>query len=145
MARKRIIRKQPLLEKIRSYPLDLLLSIHEQRLSIDWDDHVPKCLPVGSALTFIFLLLCKAREYYISVKDKRDNQLFSSDYSTYQQVVSRAVNGNGIHTAPVAVPKFQNESLAQTLLWIVNGAMIILFIISALNSANVYLLPYRNY
>ncbi|KAM9920905.1 hypothetical protein OXX59_006867, partial [Metschnikowia pulcherrima] len=51
MARKRIVRKQPLFDRIRSYPLDLLLSLNEQRLSIDWDDHVPQCLPVGTFLS----------------------------------------------------------------------------------------------
>lgn len=143
MARKRIIRKQPLFERIRSYPLDLLLSINEQRLSIDWDDHVPQCLPVGSVLTLVFFVLCKVRTYYISVNDKRDNLLFRTDYSTYQQVVSRAVHGT--HSVAIKTPKYNNDSVAHTLLWVVNMMLIVLFAISFVNAVNVYFFPYRNY
>ena len=143
MARKRIVRKQPLFDRIRSYPLDLLLSLNEQRLSIDWDDHVPQCLPVGTFLSLLFLVLCKTRLYYVSVKDKRDNLLFRSDYSTYQQVVARAVNG--LQAAPIATPKYKSDSVTHTLLWLVNVLLVVLFAVSLINAVNVYLLPYRSY
>ncbi|GEQ67024.1 hypothetical protein JCM33374_g687 [Metschnikowia sp. JCM 33374] len=143
MPKKRLIRKQPLLERIRSYPLDLLLSINEQRLSIDWDSYVPQCLPMGSIVSLVFLILCKIRNHYISVNEKRDNSVFRSDYSTYQQVVSRAVHG--AQAGPIDVPRIKNESVAHTLLWTVNVMLIFLFATSLINAVNVYFFPYKSY
>lgn len=92
MVRRRIVRKQPLWEKISSYPFDLILSINETRLSIDWDDYIPQSLPIGIGLCHIFLVLCKLSHHYHKSSERRDNSIFKTDALTYQLVMARAIN-----------------------------------------------------
>ena len=93
MARRRLIRKQPLWEKITSYPFDFILSVNETRLSIDWDDYIPKSLPIGTGVCHVFLIFCKLSHRYQASSDRRVNSVFRTDVHTYQLVMARAVNG----------------------------------------------------
>lgn len=58
MAPKRIVRKQSLVSKLKSYPLDLLLALNEQRELIDWDSHSETiALPLGLILTVVYFFI----------------------------------------------------------------------------------------
>lgn len=58
MSSKRIVRKRSLSSKLKSYPLDLLLSLNEQRELIDWDAHSKTiALPLGFILTVLYFFI----------------------------------------------------------------------------------------
>lgn len=141
MARKRLIRKQPLFDKIRSYPFDLLLSINEARLSIEWDDYIPQTLAIGTALDALFMILCKLRHHTKVVNNRRQNSVFRTDIQTYKKVVSRAIYGSDGNTYPISQPKVTTSHLS----WILTASIVILFLASVFNAANVLWLPTRNY
>lgn len=142
MARKRLIRKQPLLERIRAYPFDLLLLVNEARLSIDWDDYVPHTFPIGTAVSVAFTVFCKLHYHYTMTGEKRDNQLFRTDYSTYQHVVSRAING--VSSEPISVSYGGNNS-TKHFAWALHTSLVVIFLYSLLNAVNVFFFPYRDY
>ncbi|WPK24539.1 hypothetical protein PUMCH_001817 [Australozyma saopauloensis] len=138
MARRRLIRKQPLWERITSYPFDLLLSINEARLSIDWDSYVPQSLPIGTAVCYFFMVLCKVSNHYQSSNNRRDNSVFKTDLLTYQLVMARAVHGNfgasDSSTANDFTGSFMPKRAASgNLLWVLNfllGAIVMFSIIN---------------
>lgn len=140
MAKKRVVRKQPLAEKIRTYPFDLFLWLNEARLSIDWDSYCHYTIPVGSLLTILFTLLGKLSDHYTLANDRRENQLFRTDYSTYQRVKSRAISGNSEWTE--ATPR---RAAGRHWAWVLNLLMTLLFVAALANSINVLWFPYRNY
>lgn len=141
MGRKRLIRKQPLLDKIRSYPFDLLLSLNETRLSIDWDDYIPQTLPVGSAMEALFMILCKLDHYNRMASARRQNNVFRTDVNTYKSVVSRAIYGSD----GTALPIVSDQGRSSPFKWILSFLLVTIFLISLVNAVNVTLRPYRNY
>lgn len=141
MGRRRLIRKQPLWERIRLYPFDLLLSINETRLAIDWDDYIPQTLPVGSVLDALFMVLCKVHSYNKLASGRRQNNVFKTDVNTYRSVVSKAIYGSDGSALPIV----QESSRSSPFAWILTLAMATIFLVSLINAANVTLWPYRNY
>lgn len=143
MARRRIIRKQPLWDKITSYPSDLILSINETRLSIDWDDYIPQSLPIGIGLCHIFLVLCKLSHHYQKSSERRDNSIFKTDALTYQLVMARAINldfGSG-GSEPT---EFNGAAFASRrnnkggFLWVLNFFLIIIAATSLINFVSAF-------
>lgn len=58
MAPRRIVRKQSLTSRLRSYPFDLLLALNEQRELIDWDSYSETiAFPLGFILTIIYFFI----------------------------------------------------------------------------------------
>lgn len=141
MGRRRLIRKQPLIDKIRNYPFDVFLSINEARLSIDWDDYIPQTLAIGTGLDWIFTILCKLRNHNIVANARRDNSVFRTDGHTYRNVVSRAIYGNdGVE---YSVPHEQKPT--HYLAWILTSMLVTIFLASVINATNVLWFPYRSY
>lgn len=128
------------MERIKAYPFDLLLSINEARLSIDWDDYIPHTFPIGTAVSVLFTAFCKLHHHYSVSKDRTENQLFRTDYSTYQQVVARAMNGGD---APISVAK--PTSSGKHMAWALHTSIVLIFAYSLLNAISVLWFPYRNY
>lgn len=143
MGRKKLIRKQPLLDKIRSYPFDLLLAINEQRLSIDWEDYIPQTLPGGCIASIVFLILSKLSTHYKMAASKRDNLMFRTDSAAYEQVVARAIQGS--KWEPATPLGMTSSSHSSTFLFILDLLQIVLFAISCFNALHVYLYPFRDY
>lgn len=141
MGRKRLVRKQPLLEKLRSYPIDLLLSLNEARLSIDWDEYIPHTLAIGTSLNWLFSILCKLRHHNSLITGRRDNSVFRTDFHTYKNVVSRAIYGNEDGQFIIAHGQSQTNYLA----WVLTTMLAILVLISTINALNVLVFPFRNY
>ncbi len=74
-SKRKVIRRQPLLERLRSYPFDVLLQLNELRLSIDWDPLATTvALPLGGILSFL-LICCHFAYQRINDKDY-DNGMF---------------------------------------------------------------------
>lgn len=58
MPPRRIVRKQSLASKLKSYPFDLLLALNEQRELIDWDSYSKTfALPFGVLLTVTYFFI----------------------------------------------------------------------------------------
>lgn len=140
MARRRLIRRLLLLDRIRSYPFDLLLSLNESIVSIDWDDYVPHTLAIGTALQMLFVVTCKLQLHNKAVSDRRHNSVFRTDSRTYKSVVGRAINGGSPDPGYVA-----SERGSTHFSWVLSVFIGIIFISSVLNALNVLWLPYRNY
>lgn len=140
---KRLVRRLPLGERIKAYPLDLILSLNESFSLIDWDDYVPSSLPGGSALCLIFTALCKLSNYHHYVSQKRDNRLFSADLSIYANVRARAISGKP--ASSMEIPKPTTVVSARRWLWLVNSSLLVLASISILNAIYVLYLSEKHY
>lgn len=140
---KRFLRRVSLLERIKAYPLDLILALNEAAVSIDWDDYVHTTLPLGVALTTVFTLLCKLADHHKNVKFRRSNDLFRADKSVYQQVRQRAITGS---SDPIQYPKVATDVTASSKwMWLVNGLLAILAATSVINAIVVFWLSNREY
>lgn len=141
MARRRIVRKQPIWEKITSYPFDLILSINETRLSIDWDDYIPQSLPIGIALCHVFLILCKLSHHYHGSHDRRNDSVFKTDALAYQLVMARAVNLDFSSGDVGSISDFGSFSPRRnnngTILWAVNCVLILIAVSAVINIVTV--------
>ncbi|KAF3989769.1 hypothetical protein FT663_01917 [Candidozyma haemuli var. vulneris] len=140
---KRLVRRVPLSERIKAYPLDLILALNEAAVSIDWDDYVHSTLPLGVVLTTVFALLCKVADHYKNVRSRRSNDLFRADASVYRQVRQRAISGssNPIHYPKVAA----DASSGSRWMWLVNALLIIFAVSSVINTIMVFWLSNREY
>lgn len=95
--RKPIVRKQPLINKIKSFPFDFFLWLNEIRLSIEWDNYCDSiATPLSCSLTLIYLILIRITVYYELSYNKRENPLFQVDYYNYEKIRSRAISGDPI-------------------------------------------------
>lgn len=95
--RKPLVRKQPFINKVKSYPFDLFLWANELRLSIEWDDYCDTiATPLSCLLSLIYLILVRITVYYEASYNKRENPLFQADYYNYERIRSRAVNGDPV-------------------------------------------------
>lgn len=141
MGRKRLVRKQPLFEKLRSYPFDLLLSLNEARLSIDWDDYIPQTLAIGTSLDGLFTVLCKLAHHNNLVNGRRENSVFRTDVHTYKNVVSRAIYGN----EGVEYTNGRDQAPTHYLTWILTTMLAGIFLASTINAFSVLLFPFRSY
>lgn len=140
---KRLVRKLPLLERIKAYPLDLILSLNELSALIEWDDYVRHTLPLGYGLCLLFTFLCKISQYYATVNQKRQNQLFSSDYDIYRQVRQRAISGSSV---PIDQPKYSSSGPAgKHWMWLVNSFLIGLATFSTINAIYLFWLSNKDY
>lgn len=144
MGKKRLVRKQPLWEKIRSYPLDVLLAVNEQRLSIDWDDYVPHTYPGGTVLCLVFMALRKAQAHLLAVQSRSNNLVFRTDYTAYLNVMARAILGAQAETSSMGSVA-AGAPITKTLLWLLDLLLVALFTVSLVNALYVYFVPYRNY
>lgn len=137
MARRRLIRKQPLWDRITSYPFDLILSINETRLSVDWDQYVPQSLPIGTALCLLFLAVCKLSHHYQVSSDRRESSVFRTDPLTYQLVVARAISGDfgtTSETAEYGGSFAARKANGVNLLWLLNLILISIATASVINA-----------
>lgn len=144
MARRRLIRKQPLVERIRHYPFDLLLQLNETRLSIDWDDYIPQTIPVGTALTLVFAVICKIHNYYMAAIERRENAVFNTNHAAYQQAVNRAIYGPDRGSHPPQ-QQYSAKAAGRHFVWGFQLACCALFLVSIANAAYVLWYPYRDY
>lgn len=95
--RKPVVRRQPLINKIKSFPFDLFLWLNEIRLSIEWDNYCDSiAIPLSCSLTLIYLILIRITVYYELSYNKRENPLFQADYYNYEKIRSRAISGDPI-------------------------------------------------
>lgn len=140
---KRLARRVPLLEKIKAYPLDVILAINEAAVSIDWDEYVHTTLPLGIALSTLFALLCKVADSNKGVRLRKANNLFRSDPSVYKQVRNRAITGS---SDPIFYPAGSTES-SNGGRWIllVHSLLAILIAASLINAIVVFFLSNRDY
>lgn len=141
MGRKRLIRKQPLFDKIRSYPLDLLLSVNEAIVSIEWDDYIPQTIVIGTVLDGLFTALCKFRHHSNVLSGRRENSVFRTDVHTYRNVVARAISGSD--SSPFTGSS--RRPATSQFSWILTVLIVVLFAVSVLNAINVLVLPSRSY
>lgn len=141
MPRKPFIRKQPLLEKIRSYPFDFLLWLNESRLSIDWDlYHRSIGLPLGFGLTTLFNVLVKILDYYDTSSDKKENRLFQIDFYRYEQIKRRAIKGQPL----IQLTSDRTTNNKYGILFIKLLAFSI-FMASVINFIKVFFISFKNY
>lgn len=139
---KRPLRRVPLLERIKAYPLDLILGLNEAVVSIDWDDYVHSTLPLGVVLTTVFALLCKIGSHHHAVRLRRLNDLFLADASVYKQVRNRAISGS---LDPIHYPSATTDVGANRWMWLVNALVVVLAIASLLNAVTTLWLSNREY
>lgn len=144
MGRRRLIRKQPLLERIRHYPFDLLLLLNETRLSVDWDDYIPQTIPVGTGLTIVFAIVCKIHNYYVAALERRENAVFNTNHAAYQQAVNRAIYGSDADMQPHQQP-YNPRAAGRHFVWGFQFVCAALFLGSVANAAYVMWYPYRDY
>ncbi|KAH3667024.1 hypothetical protein WICMUC_005371 [Wickerhamomyces mucosus] len=77
---KKIIRKQSLISRIKSFPLDFLLALNEQRELIDWDSYSETiAIPLGIVLTLIYFFI-RLYQDFIDIEPSR-NRYFNYDES----------------------------------------------------------------
>ncbi|CCH42281.1 putative membrane protein [Wickerhamomyces ciferrii] len=83
--RGRIVRKQSLFKKLKSYPFDLLLALNEQRELIDWDSYSKTiALPSGFILTTVYFLV---RLWQDNQVDEKKPQYFDFDKKLLQDSI----------------------------------------------------------
>lgn len=136
---RRIVRKQSLLSKVKSYPFDFLLYINEIRLSIDWDEYtMTLALPLGALLTVISLVIKVVTNYYESINSKSSNMLFSSDYYQYERLKSSLARKVERTSYTDEVP------ITTSILWLLNSIVSLVMVVCLLNTYLVFSLT-RNY
>lgn len=129
-----LVRKQLFINKIKTWPFDVLLWINELRLSIEWDDYaVSLALPLGICLCVVEFILQSILNYYNSISSKSNNVLFNSDYVHYEQLKSNLYNGNLTYSNPT------NSSI--WVLKVINNGLLIASVIQSF----VLFTKYREY
>jgi hypothetical protein len=98
MPSQRLIRRQPFLQRLTSYPHDLFLSLNESWELLDWDTLSESfMIPIGLALNAVYIMTRLSQSASTSYRDKDvfkstgsyDWELFqSSNTHTYTLVVS---------------------------------------------------------
>lgn len=139
---KRLLRRVSILERIKAYPLDLILGLNEALVSIDWDDYVHSTLPIGIVLTTVFALLCKIGDRHNTVRLRRLNDLFRADAIVYKQVRNRAITGS---LDPINYPAVSKEASGNRWVWLVNALVVILGLASIINAITVVWISNREY
>lgn len=97
----RVVRKQSLWTRLKSYPLDLLLELNEQRELVDWDAYAESmALPLGLILTVVYFFIRfwqdngvvnEAKSHYFHYNESllRDSKYFAtSQQSLGARIVS---------------------------------------------------------
>ncbi|KAK9366191.1 hypothetical protein V1509DRAFT_630813 [Lipomyces kononenkoae] len=96
MAQRRVVRRATLLTRLKSYPLDTYLHLHEQFETIDWDklsDSVS--LPMGLILDGI-LLFCRLAISTVAIRqDERSEILWDSSKVRNNPIAGDVLQGRG--------------------------------------------------
>ncbi|ODV78147.1 uncharacterized protein CANTADRAFT_54042, partial [Suhomyces tanzawaensis NRRL Y-17324] len=133
MSSRRIVRKQPLLSKIKSFPLDFLLYLNEIRLSIEWDDYTGSlAFPIGTGLSITTLIIKSILSYYESIDSKSRNILFDSDHLEYQRIKSSFLSKR-IQQAT----QYEEVPLTTSILWLLNIAGSLIQVIMLMNTYSI--------
>lgn len=80
----RRVRKVPLTEKLRTYPIDLLISLNEVRLSIDWDDYNYYGMAGAMVLNAVFIVI---NRWSFNPTENTRSMFQIQNYNEYKQKV----------------------------------------------------------
>lgn len=128
-----------MISKIQSFPFDIWLYIHELHASIDWDDYnYLIALPLGIVLTLVFFIIQSILNYYNFINLRSKNVLFNSDYYQYEYLKNDLINNNFDRTNTSIDEETMETPLTTSILWAMNGANTLIFIICLINSIKLF-------
>ncbi|KAI3405572.2 NUR1 [Candida oxycetoniae] len=139
MSSKRLVRKQSLISKVQSFPIDTFLYFNEIRLSIDWDEHAPTlALPLGVISCILSIVIQSILSYYSSINSRSRNILFDSNYYQYENIKSSLRSGKRFVDVDV------EASRTNTIIWILNLVQTAITVLSIINLLRIFLAK-KNY
>lgn len=138
------VRRTPFWEKIRAFPLDTMLWLHEQQLTIDWDGYAkPLALPLGVVLSAFFYAAAVARYDHRAMQEFYRGALFSPNQKVYERVRMRAVSGRVLEPLDGAIGS--QRSWLGVALVAANAVLVAVALASIANFVSLYFLSYRPY
>lgn len=142
MARKRVVRKQPLYEKLKLYPFDFLLWLHEESLAVDWESYSDAAFSGGLCALLAFVALCKAAGHLAQAQERTANAVFLIDAAKYAEVRGLAIHGSGYSVAP---PPPQTPAAGRRTLVALHGALLVSFGVALFNQVRLLYFQLRTY
>ncbi|ABN65846.2 predicted protein [Scheffersomyces stipitis CBS 6054] len=131
---KKLIRRQSIFSKIKSYPFDFYLYINEVALSIEWDEYIwTIAMPLGVLLTMTSFVIQAVLNYYNSINSKSNNALFSSDYYKYERLKSSMLSGN--RRSLIAS---EEKHITTSFVWFLNTVSTAIIVISLVNTFQIF-------
>lgn len=132
---KRRVRKIPLTERIKSYPLDFWLWINEGVMAIDWDEYISVSVILGNVLSGTFVMIAKLY-LYTTITDK-SSSIFQTDYYQYDQIKQKGLKRSMGSTAT-------RKSLNPLVIGMIQLFLVLLFMSSFINMI-IIITSYKTY